>query len=95
MAAYLFANVEIFDAPGFQDYQSKVAPTLQAYGGRFVVRGGRSEVLEGEFPLHRMVMLEFPSYELAKQWYDSPGYAPLIPMRQKTARTAVIVMEGV
>lgn len=94
MAAYIIADVQVTDSAGFQAYQNLVGATLAPYGGKFVVRAGRSEVLEGDYQPHRLVMLEFPSYDQAKQWYESQAYADLIPQRQRTSQASIILMEG-
>jgi uncharacterized protein (DUF1330 family) len=72
-----------------------VPPSLAAYGGKFLVRGGRVETLEGDWSPKRFVMVEFPSVERAKAWWDSAGYAGAKALRQATAKTQMIVVEGV
>ena len=71
-----------------------VPPSLAAYGGRFLVRGGKVENLEGDWSPKRLVMVEFPSVERAKEWWDSPEYAEAKALRQATAKTQMIVVEG-
>jgi uncharacterized protein (DUF1330 family) len=71
-----------------------VPATVQQYGGRFIVRGPTPQVLEGEFDAPRFVLLEFPSVERARQWYDSPEYAPLKALRQRCGRTSLVLLEG-
>ena len=68
---------------------------IAAYGGRFVVRGGAAETLEGDWKPARLVVLEFDSLERAKEWWSSPEYAPAKALRQKSSRTRMIVVEGV
>jgi uncharacterized protein (DUF1330 family) len=95
MAAYLIAQIEITDPEGFEAYRQEVAPTLAAYGGTYVVRGGRMEVLEGEPPLPRMVVVRFPSYDQAKRWWESDDYAGPKALRHRSARTNAVLVEGV
>jgi uncharacterized protein (DUF1330 family) len=72
-----------------------VPPTLTPYGGRFIVRGGATETLEGDWSPQRIVILEFPSVAQAKAWWASAEYAEAKALRQATARTQMIVVEGV
>ncbi|MYA50683.1 MAG: DUF1330 domain-containing protein [Chloroflexi bacterium] len=95
MPAYLIANVDVQDAESYQAYGAQVPGTLEAYGGRFVVRGGASEVLEGEFQPKRVVVLEFPDMETLKAWYDSDAYQGIVGIRWEAATASVIAVEGV
>jgi uncharacterized protein (DUF1330 family) len=70
-----------------------VGATVEQYGGRFVVRGGRVDAKEGDWQPRLLVMLEFPSLEQAERWYNSPEYKPLIAIREKAARTQLIIAE--
>jgi len=94
MAAYVIGEIEVTDPATYQDYGKQVLPTIQKFGGKFVVRGGKADALEGAAP-KRMVVLKFPSVEQAQSWYRSADYAPLIKLRQKASRGRVIVVEGV
>ena len=73
MAAYVIADIEVIDSAGFAQYQQKVPATIAAYGGRYLVRGGAAEVLEGSWSPKRCVVLEFPSMERAKEWLLGEG----------------------
>jgi len=94
MPAYMFANVEVTDAAGYGQYRQQVSVTIEAYGGRYLVRGGATEVLEGNWMPKRMVILEFPDMAQLKAWYHSPEYHPLIELRQRTARSTLVAVEG-
>jgi uncharacterized protein (DUF1330 family) len=94
MAAYVIGEIEVMDAAAYQEYGKRVLATIEKFGGRFVVRGGKAEALEGAAP-KRVVVLEFPSLEQAQSWYHSADYAPLIKMRQKASRGRLVVVEGV
>lgn len=95
MPAYLFANVEVTDPAGYEDYRQRVTATIEAFGGRYLVRGGATEVLEGDSIPKRLVILEFADMARLKAWYHSPEYRPLIELRQKTTTSTLIAVEGV
>jgi uncharacterized protein (DUF1330 family) len=95
MPAYVVVEIEVLDAERYETYKRMVPPSLAAYGGRFVVRGGAAEALEGEWSPKRLVIVEFPSAERAKAWWGSPEYAEAKALRQATARTQMVVVEGV
>ena len=94
MAAYLIGDIEVTDAALYDDYRRQVAATVQKYGGRFVVRGGTVQPLEGGWTPKRLVLLEFPSMEQAQKWYRSSEYAPLIALRQRASRGRLVLVEG-
>lgn len=96
MAAYIFANVDVHDHEGYREYTSQVPATLAPFQGRFVVRAGAHEVLEGEWSPDRIVLIEFPSMELARAWYASPEYQAILPIRHRNSRTSFLALiEGV
>ncbi|MDQ3742967.1 MAG: DUF1330 domain-containing protein [Acidobacteriota bacterium] len=95
MAAYVVVEIEVLDAERYEDYKRMVPPSLAAYGGRFLVRGGVTETLEGDWSPKRLVILEFPSVERAKEWWTSAEYAEAKALRQATAQTEMLVVEGV
>ena len=95
MAAYMIVDNEITDPEGFREYQKRVGSTLESYGGTFLVRGGKYENLEGDWHLHQLIMLEFPSVEQARRWYQSDEYAPVKDIRLKTAHTQAILVQGI
>lgn len=95
MSAYLIAEVEVRDPQGYEEYRKLVGPTLQKYGGKFLVRGGKVETLEGDWNPKRVVVLEFESVEQAHKWYDSPEYTVAKNIRQKASDGRFILVEGV
>jgi uncharacterized protein (DUF1330 family) len=95
MAAYVIATVEITDPQGFEEYRTMVPATIQQYGGRFIVRAGKMETLEGDWEPKRLVIIEFDSVERAKQWWACEEYADAKALRQRTAKTDLIVVEGI
>ena len=94
MAAYVIGEIEVTDPATYEDYRKQVLAVVTKYGGRFIVRGGRIDPLEGGWNPKRVVALEFPSMEQAQKWYRSPEYAPLIELRQKASRGKLILVEG-
>ena len=94
MAAYVIGEIEVTDLAVYDDYRRQVPATIAKYGGKFVVRGGRSEALEGGWAPKRLVVLEFPSMDQALKWYRSPEYQPLIAVRQRGSRGKLVAVEG-
>ena len=95
MSAYLIAEIEVLDATGYAGYRKLVGATLADFGGRFLVRGGDAETLEGDWRPQRIVIIEFPSVERARAWWSSPDYGAARAIRQRTATTRMIVAAGV
>jgi uncharacterized protein (DUF1330 family) len=94
MANYLIANIEVTDAKGFDEYRQKVAPLIAHFGGRYIVRGGDLRTLEGNLPISRLVVLEFPSLDAAQSFYNSPEYQPLLKIRKASTKSDVVLMAG-
>lgn len=94
MPAYLIADVTVTDPGRYPDYVRLVPATLEPYGGRFIVRGGATEIAEGDWQPQRLVIIEFPSLERAKAWYDSPEYAPAKRLRQQCSDGRLLFVEG-
>lgn len=92
--AYVIGQFDIHDPDAYADYRAGTPETIARHGGRFLVRAGRLETLEGEDPLPRIVVLEFPSFAAAKAWYDSEEYQSLIPVRQAAATGRSFLVEG-
>ena len=95
MKAYVLVQETVTDEQTFAAYRSKVVPTLAPYDGRFVVRGGTLSVLEGDWPLPRLVILEFPSREAATAWYGSAEYQAILPLRLASCRGSLVIVDGV
>ncbi len=95
MAAYAIADIEITDPEAFEQYRAEVPATIEAYGGRFLVRGAEGEVAEGDWAPNRVVVLEFESMERLKAWYNSPEYTPLKELRMRASNGNVVLAEGV
>lgn len=94
MAAYLIVDIDVTDPARYEEYKKLAPPTIAAYGGRYLARGGKSEVLEGHASPNRVVILEFESIEKAKQWLESPEYREARALRHESATTTMIAVEG-
>jgi uncharacterized protein (DUF1330 family) len=95
MSAYIILDIEVNDPAGYEEYKKFGPSTVAQYGGTYVVRGGNPENLEGDWQTSRIVMLEFPTVEQAKPWFNSPEYAHARELRHKYAVSRTIVVEGV
>lgn len=91
---YIIVDVHITDPVRYEEYKKLTPGSLAAYNGQFIVRGGRTEVLEGDWNPGRIVVLEFPSLETAKAWWSSDDYAPAKEMRQAASITKMMMVEG-
>jgi uncharacterized protein (DUF1330 family) len=94
MAAYVIADIEVVDTAGFEEYRRQVPATIAAHGGRYLARGGATEVLEGSWLPKRCVILEFPDMDRFRAWWSSPEYVPLRALRERSTRSNLIVTEG-
>lgn len=95
MAAYVIVDICVNDPVRYEDYKKLAAPTVAAFGGRYIARGGKVKVLEGDFAPNRTVLLEFPTLERACEWWDSDLYRPIRQIRWETAASKMLVVEGV
>ena len=95
MAAYVLAQVEVTDPQAFEQYRREVPATLAPFQGRFIVRGGESRTLEGDWHPKRLVIIEFPDRTAAQAWWESEAYAAPKALRQRSARTELLIVEGV
>lgn len=95
MPGYIVVQVNVQDQAKYDEYRKLVPASLEAYGGKFVIRGGKVEILEGDWSPKRLVILEFESVERAKQWWASEEYKDAKRIRQLSATAQMIVVEGV
>lgn len=95
MAAYVIANIEVIDPAGYEEYRRLAGPSVAAFGGEFLVRGGAVTTKEGESPWHRVVVTRFPDMATAQAWYDSPDYRHARGIRERTSRGELILVEGI
>jgi uncharacterized protein (DUF1330 family) len=94
MPAYVVVQIAVEDPVRYAEYRRIAPPSIAAYGGRYVVRGGACEILEGSWLPTRLVVLEFPTIERARAWWASPEYAPAKALRQQSASTEMLLIEG-
>jgi uncharacterized protein (DUF1330 family) len=94
MKAYSIVQLEVTNPVAYEAYRKDVMPTIAAFGGRFLVRGGKVTKLEGDWPFPRTVVIEFPSREAAEGWYHSPAYQKILPLRLKASRGNFIIVDG-
>lgn len=92
--AYVIAEIEVTNPDGYKEYTTLVPATVEKYGGRFIVRGGKSVPLEGDWPERRRVIIEFPSVEAARKWWDSPEYEKPMAMRRANSKGRLLLVEG-
>lgn len=95
MVAYVIVQIDVQDAEKFERYRAMVPATIEQFGGRYIVRGGDAETLEGEWAPRRVVVLEFPDRDTAKQWLNSDVYAEARALRYAAARSESIVVDGI
>lgn len=94
MPAYVVVEIEVLDTERYETYKQLAPASIAAHGGRYLARGGHVETLEGMWSPGRLVILEFPSIEQAKAWWASTEYEQAKALRHATARTQMIVIEG-
>ena len=95
MAGYALIDAEITDPATFAEFRERAPAAVEAYGGRYLVRGGATEVVQGNWTPHRVVLVEFESVERARAWWHSPDHAELRAMLDKCSNTTVTIVEGV
>jgi uncharacterized protein (DUF1330 family) len=95
MPAYLISNVTVRDPEAFETYRTRAAASIQAFGGRYLVRGGEIDVLEGQPHPSALVIVEFPDTMTAKRWYASPEYAAALEVRGRALVRSLILVNGV
>ena len=95
MTAYLIAMMDVHSGTGYEEYRDKVPAFIAKHGGRFIVRGGAADIVEGSWPAGRIVVLEFPDYAAAQAFLDDPDYRPVAEIRHRTATSHLWLVEGV
>jgi uncharacterized protein (DUF1330 family) len=95
MPAYVLADVrEVRDLDALIEYRRRNTDAVANHGGRFLIRGGDCELLEGDWPTQRIVLIEFPDADAARAWWESDEYAPLKAMRREASDTNIVLVEG-
>jgi uncharacterized protein (DUF1330 family) len=95
MPAYVLVDVTVTDPATMDEYRKQVPATVAKYGGRFLVRGGAHQTLEGDWKPNRLVVLEFPSLDAIRRWYDSEEYRGPKALRLKAGHANLVIVEGV
>jgi uncharacterized protein (DUF1330 family) len=95
MSAYIIVEIEVTDPVGYEKYKNLAGATVEKYDGKYIVRGGKTEVLEGDWQPKRIVVLEFPTMKRAKEWLNCEEYREPRKMRHATAKTNMLLIEGV
>jgi uncharacterized protein (DUF1330 family) len=95
MSAYLIVEVETTDEALMAEYRKHTPGAIARFGGKFIVRGGRTRTVEGGWMPSRIVVIEFPSYAKAEEFYDSDHYKPILAMRLKAGKSKAVIVDGV
>jgi uncharacterized protein (DUF1330 family) len=94
MPAYIIAEVEITNPSGYDAYRPLAGASVAQYGGKFIIRGGKAELVEGSKDPARIVVIEFPDVAAAKRWYHSPEYQEALKIRLANSTGRVLLVEG-
>jgi uncharacterized protein (DUF1330 family) len=94
MPAYVIVNIDVHDRIVYEEYKRLTPASIAKYGGKYLARGGATEILEGDWTPKRFVILQFESVARAKEWLNSPEYAPARNLRHQSATTEMILTEG-
>ena len=95
MSAYAILDLKIFDKEKLKEYKNVAPEIIKKFGGKIIIRGGKSNTVEGNWKPERIVMIEFPNYETANDWWNSNQYKVTIELRKKGANTNVLIIDGV
>ncbi|HSL45308.1 MAG TPA: DUF1330 domain-containing protein [Anaerolineales bacterium] len=95
MTAFVIVDINVTDPIHYEEYKKLAAPTVELYGGKYIARGGKTEVLEGDWKPNRLVILQFDNMEKVKNWLNSPEYRGPRGIRHQTAISNMVVIEGV
>ena len=94
MSAYLIAQINVTNEDSYKEYLAKVTPTVEKYGGEYIIRAGKFKTVLGNWDYKRNVVIKFPSYDIALKWYDSEEYLPVRKIREENSRGNVIIIDG-
>ena len=94
-AGFVIAQIDVTDPERYKDYVAAVGATVEKFGGVYICRGGAAETVEGEIPGQRSVIIQFPSYQAARDWYHSADYSAVKLIRQSASTGAMTIVEGV
>jgi uncharacterized protein (DUF1330 family) len=94
MSAYVIVDVETSDPEKYEEYKRMAQESVARFGGRYVVRGGKFAVVEGDWRPTRLVILQFESFDRALEWWGSDDYSPAKELRQRLSRTDIVIVDG-
>tara|TARA_B100000315_G_scaffold36895_1_gene31488 strand:+ start:62 stop:349 length:288 start_codon:yes stop_codon:yes gene_type:complete len=94
MSGYFIIQINVTNAENYKEYIEKVTPIVKKFGGEYIVRGGQSENVEGNWPFQRTVVLKFPTYDMVKEWHNSDEYKPIRKIREDNSECNAIIIEG-
>jgi len=94
MAGYFIVQINVTNPKNYREYIEKVTPIVEKFGGKYIVRGGRSENVEGNWSYERTVVLKFPTFEMVKKWHQSEEYKPIKKIREENSECNAIIIEG-
>ncbi len=94
MPGYVYFQEDVFDHERFEEYKKQSVKSITQYGGKFIVRGGEIQVLEGDFNFSRVVIIEFPSVQVARDWYESEEYAAAKALRLEISKGEAVLVAG-
>ena len=95
MSGFAIFNIDIKRSKEYKEYVEKVKPIAERYGGEYIIRGGESTIVEGSWAYPRTVVIKFPSYEKALEWYNSEEYKPIKQIRLDNSVSNGIIIKGV
>ena len=94
MEGYVITDVEVTDPGLFAEFRAKLDPTVEAHGGKFIVRGENIKIIQGDWSPNRLVVVKFPDFEAAMTWSQSPEFVELKDILDRSSNTDIIVIEG-
>ena len=94
MSGYFIIQINVTNAENYKEYIEKVTPIVKKFGGEYIVRGGQSANVEGNWPFQRTVVLKFPTYDMVKEWHNSEEYKPIRKIREDNSECNAIIIEG-
>ena len=94
MSGYFIIQINVTNTENYAEYIEKVTPIVKKFGGEYIIRGGRSENVEGIWPFQRTVVLKFPTYDMVKKWHNSDEYKPIRKIREDNSECNAIIIEG-
>ena len=94
MPGYFIIQINVTNVENYKEYIEKVTPIVKKFGGEYIVRGGKSDNVEGNWPFQRTVVLKFPTYDMVKKWHNSDEYKPIRKIREDNSECNAIIIEG-